>query len=188
MRLIAALGLLLFCSAFASFVIPEALALDRAAVFTQIWRLWTGHLVHWSFEHFVWDGVTFAALAWLLAKLAPRALCLLLILGSPLISAAVLIAEPDLQLYGGLSGLDVALWVAVCLVIARHSFDRPTRRIAWLALFGGLIKVGFELTTGNAALVGGDIVLVTSAHLAGALVGFLLIQLAAEPRVVAIRY
>lgn len=186
MRLIAALGSLILASAFATFVVPEALALDRAAVLTEIWRLWTGHLVHWSFDHFVWDGITFAVLAWLLAKLAPRALCRLLILGSPLISVAVLVAEPRLQVYGGLSGLDVALWVAVCLVIARDSLDRPTSTIAWLALVGGVLKVGFEVATGSAALVSGDVVLVTSAHIAGAVVGFLLIRLAAEHQIVAL--
>ncbi len=183
MVLVLAIVTLLFAAFGATFINPEALALDRCALATgEIWRLWTGHFVHWSFNHLVWDGITFAVLSWLLLKLAPRACFWLLILGPPLISGAVLIAEPGLLVYGGLSGLDVALWVCVCLAVTQNSPDRTTKAAAWLALVGGIGKVGFELATGSAALVSGAFALAPSAHVSGAILGAVLMLLFLTPR------
>lgn len=135
------------------------------------WQLWTGHLVHWSGDHLLWDGLTFAALAWLLGRLAPRALAFLLAFGAPLISVAVLALEPAIDVYGGLSGIDVALWVAVSLVVWRRS-DQPAHRVAaGCALLGVTAKVSFEVARGAAFLVGEGVPLAISAHVGGVVIG-----------------
>jgi len=183
MRLTASLFILLLSSALASVLAPDLLALDRGALAQgELWRLWTGHLVHWNVEHFVWNGLTFVVLAWLLGRLAARILVVLLTAAAPLISGAVLAAEPSLQIYGGLSGLDVALWVAVCMAVIIKSRDSATWKLAWLALFAGVLKVAFEWTTGSAALVGGSLLFVPASHLAGAILGILAAVLAPASR------
>ncbi len=165
-------AVVLAAAVWASLIAPGAFALDRGAVAAgEVWRLWTGHLVHWSSDHLLWDGLTFLVLAWLLARLASRGLLWLLAVGAPLTSAGVLLLQPRLQLYGGLSGLDVALWMAVCLVVVRRSQDRPTRVAAAIALLGGAAKVATEIATGHAVLVGGGVTLVPAAHVVGGLVG-----------------
>jgi rhomboid family GlyGly-CTERM serine protease len=179
MRRTLLIPLLALAAVAATFTAPVTMALDREALASgQLWRLWTGHLVHWNLSHLIWDGLTFGGLAWLLDRLAPRVLVPLLALGTPAISLCVLVAEPSIRLYGGLSGLDVALWVAVCLAVARHHrADRTTRVLGWLALAGGLLKVGFEITTGSTVFVDGTFVLVPSAHLSGAALGWLATEL-----------
>lgn len=176
MRSVITVSAILIASLMASVLAPQAMALDRAALASgELWRLWTGHLVHWSLGHLLWDGLTFAVLGWLLNRLAPFALELLMAIGAPLISVGVIVAEPDLALYGGLSGLDVALWVAVCLAIVRRRVDPVTSALAWLLLAGCVVKVGFEIATGQVVFADGSFLLVPSAHVAGAVLGWSMI-------------
>lgn len=175
MRVTLVLAGLLLASLWASLVAPDALALDRAALLEgELWRLWTGHLVHWSVEHFVWDAVTFAVLGWLLAKLSWRAFRGLLLVGAPVIAVAVLLGEPAMEVYGGLSGLDVALWAAACVVVTAKARDRMIRSVGGLAFVGGLVKVAVEVASGNATFLGGNLSFVASAHVAGLVVGLLI--------------
>jgi hypothetical protein len=73
MRRTLLIPLLALAAVAATFTAPVAMALDREALASgQLWRLWTGHLVHWNLSHLIWDGLTFGGLAWLLDRLAPR--------------------------------------------------------------------------------------------------------------------
>lgn len=173
-RLALLLAALIAGSLVASLAAPGLFALEAEALAQgQLWRLWSGHLVHWSVAHFAWDATTFVALGWLFARLAPRTFGALLLFGAPLVSLAVLVFEPQLRAYGGLSGLDVALFVALCLVVARRVRERATRVVALLALALCLAKVAAELVSGEAAFVGGEVVLAASAHAAGVVLGLL---------------
>ena len=134
----------------------------------QLWRLWTGHLVHFGWRHLVADLAVFAAVGLWLESFAPQTARLFLVLAPPAISALLFVADPQLAFYGGLSGLGVGLLVLLALVQLRR--DHAAARWTWyavLALVAG--KVAFEAFT-NTPLVsdfGPDIKVSTLAHLGG---------------------
>ena len=156
------------------------LAWDRSAVATgEIWRLLTGHLVHWSTGHLIWDVGTFLGLGVLCERCSrPRFLATLLV-SSLAIPLAVGIWLPQMTLYGGLSGLDCALFA---LLAADLLWERREQRGTtgwWLgaALTGVLAgKIGFEAATGATLFVanlGSGVEAVPVAHAVGAGIGVL---------------
>jgi hypothetical protein len=101
-----------------------------------------------------------------------------LLVGSALlVSGAVLLLEPGLRVYGGLSGVDSALFAAAAALVAT-SHDLPRRGGAAVAGLSGLLfagKVAFEMRTGGPIFSGSltslGVQAVPAAHLAGAVAG-----------------
>jgi rhomboid family GlyGly-CTERM serine protease len=111
-----------------------ALLYDRDAILRgEVWRLWTGHWVHFSASHLCWNlGVLLVAGTGLeLAR--PGLLRRYTLLAAPLISAAFLVVAPAMQAYGGLSGL--ATGVVTLLAPVKIS-DGPRDRAWWFAILG----------------------------------------------------
>src|SRR5580692_5128194 len=82
------------------------LVYDRAAICSgEIWRMFTGHWIHFSSSHLVYDLLALGVAGWIIeAKGLPHFAPLCLI--APwLISAALLVLEPHLEVFGGLSAL-----------------------------------------------------------------------------------
>ena len=148
----------------------ESLELRRELLGAEPWRLVTGHLVHWSLDHMVWDVLTFLGIAVLCERISRCDLAWVLALATPAISLAVLALRPELPVYRGLSGLDVALFALLAGQLR-----------GWLgAGLGAAVagKVLYEFATGSALFVTtppGGVVLVPEAHLAGAAVAALYI-------------
>ncbi|MEY4689377.1 MAG: hypothetical protein RIR76_3400 [Verrucomicrobiota bacterium] len=143
----------------------DALILDRSAVLAgQVWRLWTGHLVHVTTSHLLWNlALVIAAGGWL-ERLAPTATRWFYAATPPLIGATLLLLEPDLARYGGLSGLGAGL--IVLLALRQRSTPAESRGI-WNAVLGLVaLKVGLETWTG-APLLAEGIHSVPLAHVAG---------------------
>jgi rhomboid family GlyGly-CTERM serine protease len=161
---------------------PAALEYRRGAVLGgEVWRLLTGHWVHFSAAHLAWDLLAMLALAWA-CRDAPRRALLALATASVAIPLAVAMLQPELAIYRGLSGLASTLFVlAACrrLVPRAGSEDvgaARSRRVAALALalFGA--KVAWEAATGAALFVDGAAAgfqPVPLAHLVGGLCGAL---------------
>jgi rhomboid family GlyGly-CTERM serine protease len=158
-----------------------ALVFDRGALAAgEWWRLLTGHWVHWSPDHLLWDVGTFAALG-AACELRSRRRFAICVLGSALaISAAVWGLLPELARYGGLSGVDCALFALLGTELwreRRRSDGRAALALA-VALCAALaLKLGFEWWTGGNLFVadlGARIVPVPVAHVAGAAVGLAL--------------
>jgi len=160
---------------------PHAAALlqfDRAALaHGQLWRLLTGHLVHFSTEHLLWDVGAFALLGLLLPPLPLRRWARLLGGAALAISAGVWLLQPQFVLYRGLSGIDCALFGAVLVArlrVARRERDRVARAGIALVSLGFLGKCAYELRTAAAVFVAGtDFTPVPLAHLLGAAAGAL---------------
>jgi rhomboid family GlyGly-CTERM serine protease len=89
------------------------LAYDREAIFNgELWRLWTAHLVHFSFQHAASDALVLLAATTLAQGLAsPRMVCCTLAIGAPAISLGLLLAVPEMTEYRGASGLAVMMSV-----------------------------------------------------------------------------
>jgi rhomboid family GlyGly-CTERM serine protease len=96
-------------------LITAHLAYDREAVFNgELWRLWTAHLVHFSWQHAVNDALVLFVATMLAQRLAgPRTVWYTLAIGAPAISLGLLLAVPEMSEYRGASGLAVMMSV-VC--------------------------------------------------------------------------
>jgi rhomboid family GlyGly-CTERM serine protease len=121
----------------------SALLYERTAILHgDWWRLWTGHWVHFSVSHLGWNlAVLLGAGAWL-ERLQPGWLLRYILVGAPLISAILLLGEPAMQTYGGLSGLATGVVLLLALAqLGRNSGDRGW----WLGVIGLLVlKFGFD--------------------------------------------
>jgi len=153
---------------------------DRAAIAGgQLWRLVSGHWTHYSFDHFTWDVLAFAALA-VVSEQRSRARFLVCVVTSALaISVAVWLMHPNMQIYRGLSGIDSALFAFVAAGMW-HDGNRQQRRgvqaLSLVCLTGFLLKVSFELMTGRTVFVtemDPFTVGVPLAHIVGAFCGLL---------------
>ncbi len=115
-------SLLLAIACIALALIPESaqqlLAYDRHAIFAgEIWRLWTGHLVHFSHTHALIDGIVLYAMSSLAEReFGSRSLLGALALAALVISLVLLAFVPSLLEYRGSSG--IAVLVAVMAVTA----------------------------------------------------------------------
>jgi len=150
------------------------LRFDRVALLHdgQIWRLFTGHLVHLGWSH---TGLNVAGLALIWALVGLRfdnrqwsAIIVMLMLG---ISLGLLIFNPTLAWYVGLSGVLHGMLVAGAVADIR-SGDKT----AWLLLVLIAAKLAWEQMAGalpgSAAAAGGAVIV--DAHLYGGLCGLLL--------------
>jgi rhomboid family GlyGly-CTERM serine protease len=108
------------------------------------WRLWTGHLVHFSTRH---AGIDLATLLVFCAAIEKRCGCRVLanrlLWMPPLLSLGLYFTAPELAVYRGASGLCVAFGVMFGLALWRES-----RRLRPLLL---LLAVLFAFKSANEA-------------------------------------
>ncbi len=125
-----------------------SLLYSRAALADgELWRLLTGHLMHFSWPHLAADAGAFLLLGVLIERVQGRAtfagLLLLLALGT---STALWLFVPALSFYGGISALNYGLLTWLCLT------QRNVVQARWqwvLALFPALIvlHIAWQYTT-----------------------------------------
>ena len=151
---------------------------DHAAIaHGEWWRLWTGHLIHFGWPHFVADAGLFLILGFMLRTQA-RLFPLVLLVLPAVISAAVYFFDPNMARYGGLSAVDLAL----LLFVAGQGWQHNWKDWFWPAVL--LIYVGeiiFESVIGEGH--GGGMIrfddpaihVATSAHIAAAACALLML-------------
>ncbi|MBN1515955.1 rhombosortase [Candidatus Sumerlaeota bacterium] len=163
------------------YIIPAWTSLahfDRALIHAgEFWRLFTGHFAHLSFEHLFWDLLAFIVLGAFCEHKSRTLFVVCVALSMITISMHVLLFEPGIARYYGLSGVDSALFVMLCVILIKESAHQQgdaSGIIAWLALLCFIGKVTYEYFTGGATLfvdisaIGRG---VPSAHLIGGLIG-----------------
>lgn len=156
-----------------------ALIYERADIFAgQVWRLWTGHLVHYSPSHLWLDLAVFVAAGAWLEWIAPRLARWFYLWAPPAISAVLLWGDPKLERYAGLSGVATGLLVLLALVQLRRKTGEP--RWFWLGvLLLVAVKIIVEVTARGPlfARFAAGVRVVPLAHVGGiacALLAFLL--------------
>lgn len=149
----------------------DVLIYERGAVAAgEWWRLWTGHLVHFGWAHFLADTGLLLLLGWAFGARHPRASWLGFLLMPPFVAAAIFAFDPTMARYGGLSAVDLGL----LLLFAVQNWERKWTDWFWPAVV--VIYVGeviLEIAHGGqgGGMIGFDdptIRVATSAHLAAA--------------------
>lgn len=106
--------------------LADRLIYDRADIFAgQVWRMWTGHLVHFNPSHLLWDLAVFLPAGAWLERTSPRLARWFYVLTPLAISAMLLLGEPTLGFYAGLSGLATGVLVLLALVQLRRDTAGP---------------------------------------------------------------
>ena len=151
---------------------------DRTVpVHHELWRLITCHWVHLSTDHLFWSATTFLFLGSLCEIMGPKKYYAAVGISAISIPIVIRWGMPDLMVYGGLSGLDCALYsLLIVLFIKREIRSRSWIWVAFFALLlGGLAaKIIYESATGLSFFVGNtqtNMVPVPLAHLVGGCVG-----------------
>lgn len=136
----------------------------------EFWRAWTGHWVHFGWPHFVADAGLFLIMGGLLERRHRWFSYVALVLLPAFISAALYLCDPAMQVYGGLSAMNLAF----LLYYAAQGWQKNWTDWFWPAVL--VIYVGeviFEAMRGGRG--GGmiqfddpDVRVATSAHIASA--------------------
>lgn len=153
---------------------PEVLEFDRHAILSGgIWRLWSGHLVHYSAQHALIDIATALVAAVIAAQaFGVRRVLVALTLGAPLISGGLLLTAPDCLYYRGASGLAVMLTVMAGAGLWQRA-RRPARCALVLLALTLAAKIAAEALglTLNWSDLPNDVAVAWQAHAVGALIG-----------------
>jgi rhomboid family GlyGly-CTERM serine protease len=156
-------------------VVQSALEYRREAILGgEIWRLWSGHFVHFSALHALRDGLAATLLALALERIGSgKNLLPRLALTAPAISLALLLLVPDLSVYRGASGIDMALagMLSRALANLRPSWWPAHFGIA-LILLGKIWADALGLGVSLSSLPPG-VHVVWQAHAAGLVLGWL---------------
>lgn len=154
--------------------LSEVLIYQRPLIFSgQLWRTWTGHIVHFGPSHLAWDLAVFLPAGCWLETLRPRCARWLYLFCPIVISAVLLVFDPTLERYAGLSGLAMGTLVLLAIVQVTNKQESPWLWLGVLLL--ATAKIGLELRQGAPLLVGDftNIRNVPLAHLSGAGCGVL---------------
>ncbi len=150
---------------------------DRAAIASgELWRIITSHWVHWSFDHFLWCTVTFVALGCVCERISRKGYIVTLAASIFVIPAVLWLADPEMVLYRGLSGLASAVFIFGAAMVMRTSYlnkDWPVLYLSGFAGFGLIGKILFEYISGETLFVNSQALFTPAplVHLAGGVVG-----------------
>lgn len=157
-----------------TFSFPEASSFfifDRTAILNgEIWRLLTGHLVHFNRTHIVYNFMAFGLVGWMIESNKHRHYFLFLTFIALSISLTLLLVKTGMTYYGGLSGL-ASGWL-VYLALLGLQDTKPWRILCWSVLFILPIKIFFERITGESVLPywnGPSFITIWEAHAIGSL-------------------
>jgi rhomboid family GlyGly-CTERM serine protease len=151
------------------------LVYDRSAILSgQIWRMFTGHWVHFSTSHLIYDSLALGIAGWIIETQKLPNFGWLCVLTPWLISGVLLLAEPQMQWFGGLSALAVTAVVYVALYGLRDTTS--WRWICLAALLGMAGKIVCEITTGHMLFVtaaNDPVTVATASHISGVVIALI---------------
>lgn len=124
---------------------------DRHAIAGgELWRLWTGHWVHFSSSHLWWNLAALIPIGTWLETERPGRLLRFSIIAAPLLSLGLFFIEPNLLTYGGLSGLGTGVVTLLGLTLCQnHGKTTPTGAIILTLV---TLKLGHDIASGTAML------------------------------------
>lgn len=151
------------------------LVYDRQAILNgQLWRLLTGHLVHFTRGHLLFDLLGFLLAGWIIRRRGYAGFWMLCVISALAISGALML-DPEVASFGGISGVVNA---AVVFIVARQVSEPGRWR--WVSLAILILAAGnsvLEAATGRPTFaIPGEqtFVPVPLAHMIGGLTGALM--------------
>jgi rhomboid family GlyGly-CTERM serine protease len=158
--------------------VAAAFVYDRGRIVSgEFWRLITCNSVHFSRSHFVYDVMAFGVAGTLIEVRGYRGFGLVCLLTAVFVGATVFLLQPEIEMFGGLSGLATA---AIAFLSLHGLRDRGAWKwISVAALIAIVLKTAFESVTGEMVFAqSGSVVIkpVPLSHLAGGF-GALLVYL-----------
>lgn len=170
--------LLLITVAFVVYSLPglaSILIYDRQAILSgEIWRIVTGHWVHFSFLHLFWDAVTLGVSAVFIQRFQYGYLLLLSLSSAAVIGILMLILLPHMPYYGGLSG--VAMATLVYLLLCNLERKPAWRSVSLMMIALVIFKMIYEVSTLEYLLLGDmrTVIPVPLSHMLGAICAIVL--------------
>jgi rhomboid family GlyGly-CTERM serine protease len=150
---------------------------DRALA-RELWRGISCHWAHWNGNHLFWSAGTFLVLGARCERAHRQQFLYCLVLSALAIPIALWRYMPELATYGGLSGLDSALFALLAVQVLRDKWNQGDRY--WLAVgvlcaLAFAAKVGYEFHTAQTLFAEPTTAMspVPLAHLVGGSVGTL---------------
>jgi rhomboid family GlyGly-CTERM serine protease len=118
----------------------DLLVYDRQAILCgELWRLLTAPFVHFSASHIFWDVLVFGAAGCAIEAKRYRGFWLVCIISAIIPSLILLLISPELQQYGGLSGLATGAVAYFCLCSVLKT---KKNRIMWVVI---LVSMGAKI-------------------------------------------
>ena len=146
---------------------------DRDAIQAgQLWRIVSGHLAHLGWSHLAMN-LAGLGLIWVIfgSHIPWQRWLVILVVGAIGTSVLLLLFNPQLRWYVGLSGVLHTLFIAGCLADLKHR-----RWDTWILLVLVIAKLAYEQIwgpmPGSESTAGGKVIV--DAHLYGAVFGFLM--------------
>lgn len=178
------LGTALATLCLAAALLPSHLTLllefDRGRILGgEMWRLWTAHALHYSTPHLLFDGLLLLiTTAMVEGGPGRRTAWLLLLLGVPLVSCALLWLAPDMGHYRGASALAVMMGAAAGADLWKR--DTSSRPLLITATVLGALKIAWDAGGGDSNFAGlpPGVVVAWQAHAAAAAIGWMAAGLA----------
>ena len=124
---------------------------DRTLMNDQPWRLLTAHMAHLNFQHFAWNVGTFAVMSYMLEKdlsVSPIRQGGVMLFSAIAING-LLLADPSLGTYAGLSGVLNGMLALMILESWRQTQSASVLIVATLSI----AKIIYEASTGNTLFV-----------------------------------
>ena len=139
----------------------------------EMWRFFTGHLVHLNADHLFWDLLAFLILGTVVELDNRRSLLTVLLASIVGVNLWLWFCAAHLGAYSGLSG---AL-TGVVVVAAVRQWKRSNNWMFLWVLAGTVAKIIYEMTTHKTLFTHLSAYAVPGAHLAGFLAGALYVWL-----------
>lgn len=164
---VVAFSMLTYCSPFLSglFVYHR-----HAVINGEIWRLFTAPFVHFSFSHIFWDTLVFGIAGFAVSACGFPRFWLVCGLAAFIPGLLYLQAFPDLEYYGGLSGLATGSVAYFCLC---NIFLTDRRKYIWILMLAVIgVKIVIEAVLNEPVFAGietVEFVILPSAHIVGCL-------------------
>lgn len=152
----------------------DGLVYDRHGIEAgQIWRLWTGNIVHFGWLHFLADTGLWLIIGWFVERAHPVTARASIPVIALAVTGTVYFFDPHMMRYAGLSGMNVGFLVFLALT----GWQKSWKDWFWPAVLGiHVLELILEATWGHGAIEFDEptIRVATIAHLGGIAFGLAL--------------
>jgi len=152
---------------------PHLLYTRTALAEGEFWRLPACHWVHLNSDHLLWSALTFFILGSFCEAMDRKRFIMALVISTICTPIAIWLVMPNLQTYGGLSGLDCSFYALLTVLLIKREWR--LRKWGWvvfyiLTLVLLPVKIIYEMSSGLTVFVNSSftaMVPVPLAHLVG---------------------